>query len=65
MKSDRAMNLAVKFAPVELKTPVRSVDQRIRAFLSGDTDGEDVLPEIYDHVLDEPIPPQMLALLRR
>lgn len=59
------MKLAVKFAPTEINAPVRSVDARIRAFLSGETDGEDVLPEIYDRVLDEPIPPQMLALLRR
>lgn len=58
------MNLAVKFAPIEIKTPVRSVDARIRAFLSGETNGEDVLHEIYDPVMDEAIPAQMKALLR-
>ena len=44
---------------------VPSVEQRIAAFLDGDTQGEDLLHEIYDHVLDEPIPAGMLALLRR
>lgn len=55
--------LAYKTAPQPIPTP--SVDTRIRAFLAGETDGEDVLHEIYDHVLDEPIPEAMRALLRR
>jgi len=59
------MHLALKSLPIESDIEVRSVDERIRAFLSGETHGEDVLGEIYDHVLDEPIPEKMLALLRR
>lgn len=42
-----------------------STDRRIRDFLLGKTDGEDVLHELYDHVLDEPVPERMRALFRR
>jgi hypothetical protein len=59
------MNLAIRRAPVQPQIQVCSVDSRIRAFLNGDTDGEDVLHEIYDDVLDEPIPERLLAILRR
>jgi hypothetical protein len=40
-----------------------SVDRRIRAFLSGETHGEDVLSALYGHVADEPIPDRLRALL--
>jgi hypothetical protein len=43
---------------------VRSVDSQIRAFLAGDSDGEEVLRAIYDHVLDEPVPERLKALLK-
>lgn len=59
------MNLAVRRLPVQPQIQVCSTDSRIRAFLAGETNGEDVLHEIYDHVLDEPIPEQLRALLRR
>jgi hypothetical protein len=59
------MNLALKIFPTESDIAVRSVDDRIRAFLSGETNGEDVLGEIYDRVLDEPIPDRLRAILRR
>jgi hypothetical protein len=58
------MYLAVRSAPVESHIAVRSVDSRIRAFLAGDTDGEDLLHELYDHVLDEPVPERLKALLK-
>jgi hypothetical protein len=58
------MYLAVRCAPVESHIAVRSVDARIRAFLAGDTDGEDLLHELYDHVLDEPVPERLTALLK-
>ena len=41
------------------------MDAGVAAFLSGESDGGDVLHALYDHVLDEPIPPLMLALVRR
>jgi hypothetical protein len=63
----RAMSLALALATQQIQPPIvrSSVDARIRAFLAGQTDGEDVLHEIYDHVLDEPIPESMRALLKR
>jgi hypothetical protein len=59
------MNLAVRRLPVQLQIQVCSIDSRIRAFLAGVTDGEDVLHEIYDHVLDEPVPERLREVLKR
>jgi hypothetical protein len=42
----------------------RSVADRIAAFIDGRTDGEDLLHELYDYVLEEPIPQRMRALLK-
>jgi anti-sigma factor NepR-like protein len=59
------MNLAaVKCSFAESLVPVSSVDSQIRAFLAGDSDGEEVLHAIYDHVLDEPVPERLKALLK-
>jgi len=59
------MNLAtVKCGYAESFAPVRSVDSQIRAFLAGDNDGEELLHAIYDHVLDEPVPERLKALLK-
>lgn len=41
-----------------------SIDRRIRAFLNGESHGEDVLGALYGHVADEPIPERLRALLR-
>ena len=60
-----AMSAALALQSVQPPVPVQSDDARIRAFLAGETDGEDVLHDIYDHVLDEPIPESMRALLKR
>ena len=38
---------------------------RIMAFLDGKTDGEEFLHELYDHILDEPIPSRMRALFEK
>ena len=35
----------------------------IAAFLDGTTCGEDLLHALYDHILDEPIPQPMRAML--
>jgi hypothetical protein len=40
-------------------------DGRVAAFFAGESDGAELLHALYDHVLDEPIPPLMLALVRR
>jgi Anti-sigma factor NepR len=50
----------VKYHPVRCST-----DREIRDFLNGKTDGEDLLHAMYDHVLDEPVPERLTALLRR
>jgi hypothetical protein len=42
-----------------------SADRAIRDFLSGKNDGEQLLHAIYDHVLDEPVPERLKALLKR
>jgi hypothetical protein len=42
-----------------------STADRIRAFLDGKTHGEEVLHELYDHILDEPIPQRMRALFEK
>jgi hypothetical protein len=41
-----------------------SVDRRIRAFLNGESHGEDVLGALYGSVADEPIPERLRALLK-
>jgi hypothetical protein len=40
------------------------ITDRIADFLDGRTHGEDLLHELYDHVLEEPIPQSMRALLK-
>jgi anti-sigma factor NepR-like protein len=44
--------------------PVSAADRQIRDFLEGKTQGEDILHALYDHVLDEPVPERLSALLR-
>lgn len=44
--------------------PAPSVEARIAAFLDGRTNGEELLHALYDHVLDEPIPQSLRAVLR-
>jgi hypothetical protein len=55
---------AIKCSYAESLTPVRSVDGQIRAFLAGEGNGEELLHAIYDHVLDEPVPERLKALLK-
>lgn len=63
-ESALVMNLAIKCSFAETIIPTRSVDSQIRAFIAGDNDGEDLLHAIYDHVLDEPVPARLQALLK-
>ena len=41
-----------------------SIDRRIRAFINGETHGEDVLGALYGDVADERVPERLTALLR-
>jgi len=41
-----------------------SVDQRIRAFLNGESHGEDVLGALYGGAANEPIPERLRALIK-
>lgn len=59
------MQLAVKCPMLKPKVRRGSVDSDIRDFLAGRNDGEDLLHALYDHVLDEPVPERLRALLRR
>jgi hypothetical protein len=40
-----------------------SVAERIAAFLDGRTQGEELLHELYDYILEEPIPQRLRAVL--
>jgi len=62
-----------EFKAVSISTPCgvpqppiesRSVADRITDFFDGRTHGEDLLHELYDYVLEEPIPQRMRALLK-
>ena len=59
-----AMYAVATRLPVERRIPVSPVDRDIRDFLSGKNDGEDLLHALYDHVLDEPVPERLRAVLR-
>jgi hypothetical protein len=40
------------------------VDRRIRAFLNGESHGEDVLGALYGDVANEPVPERLRALFK-
>jgi hypothetical protein len=42
----------------------RAINCRIRAFLSGETHGADVLEALYGKVADEPVPERLRAILK-
>src|SRR5216684_608392 len=61
-----AMYLTVKnLDAVEPRIATSWIDRDIRDFLAGRNDGEDLLHALYDHVLDEPVPQRLRALLKR
>ncbi|HEV2301498.1 MAG TPA: hypothetical protein VGR91_08005 [Stellaceae bacterium] len=47
------------------RSPHSSLAKQVRAFLDGRTHGEELLHALYDHILDEPIPERLTAVLRR
>jgi hypothetical protein len=59
------MYLAVKHCAVEPHLAMSWIDRDIRDFLAGKNDGNDLLHELYDHVLDEPVPERLRAVLKR
>lgn len=68
-KPDKAMmtNLQIAIAAsasAAIVGSAGSIDRRIRAFLNGESHGEDVLGALYGHVADEPLPQRLRALLR-
>jgi hypothetical protein len=59
------MQLALRFVSPEPRVAYMSIDRGIRDFLAGKTNGEQLLHELYDHVLDEPVPERLRVALRR
>jgi len=56
--------LAIRHHPTAAAHAAFATDRRIRAFLNGDSHGEDVLCALYGKVADEPVPERLRALLR-
>jgi len=42
-----------------ITSDTKAVDRRIRAFLAGQTHGEDVFEALYGKVADEPVPDRL------
>jgi hypothetical protein len=66
-KPDRAMmpNLQISTTQNQISGSGRgSIDQRIRAFLNGESHGQDVLRALYGDVAEEPIPERLRGLLK-
>jgi hypothetical protein len=59
------MYLAVKHRAAEPHIAMSWIDRDIRDFLAGRSDGKDLLHTLYDHVLDEPVPERLRAVLKR
>lgn len=64
-EKDLAMYLDVKCLAAEPRIAMSLTDRDIRDFLAGKSDGADLLHALYDHVLDEPVPEHLCALLKR
>ena len=60
-----AMYLAVKHVTAEPRVAMSWIDRDIRDFVAGKNEGEELLHALYDHVLDEPVPERLRAVLRR
>jgi hypothetical protein len=52
---------AASRAPCARAAPV---DLEIRAYLAGEGDGAALLHALYDHILDEPVPERLSAVVR-
>jgi hypothetical protein len=65
----KMMMLKTPVAEIELPAALSdlegSIDQQIRLFLDGDSDGHELLQGLYGDPIDEPVPARLAALLRR
>jgi hypothetical protein len=59
------MYLTVRHRAAEPHIAVSWIDRDIRDFLAGRNEGNDLLHALYDHVLDEPVPERLRAVLKR
>jgi len=59
------MYLAGKHLAAEPRIAMARIDEDIRDFLAGKNEGTDLLHALYDHVLDEPVPERLRAVLKR
>lgn len=69
-KPDKAMMPDMQITTASAAIPAfgrsaSSIDRRIRAFLNGESHGEDVLGALYGHVAHEPVPERLRTLLQR
>ena len=55
---------ALKRRPAEPRMVNSPTNRDIRDFIAGKTDGGSLLHALYDHVLDEPVPERLRAILR-
>ncbi|HEY1798383.1 MAG TPA: hypothetical protein VGG57_19880 [Stellaceae bacterium] len=51
--------------PASLNDLASVIDRRIRSFLNGDDNGQELLAGLYGDIVDEPIPARLTTLLRR
>ena len=59
------MYLDVKHLALEPHIAMSWINRDIRDFLAGRNEGGDLLHALYDHVLDEPVPERLRAVLKR
>ncbi len=58
------MLIAAKCPRQHVRAATRPVDAQIRDFVAGKTNGAELLHALYDHVLQEPIPQRLRAVLK-
>jgi hypothetical protein len=59
------MYLAVRHLAVDPRISMSRIERDIRDFLAGKNEGNNLLHALYDHVLDEPVPERLRAVIKR